>query len=295
MSLRRLLLALHCAATVIPAHGQIGVALEIKRRLHLRYEPLLATVRIQNLSGRDILLHDEDQPWFGFDIAGVNAGVIVPPRNPDYHLDPLELKIGETVKRTVDLTKLYTISELGMHRVKVTIFAKQLNKLFVSPAALVDISEGRTIWERTVGVPDTLPNAGRDHTIKLIEFQDDKRYLYVRVEDVEQAYVFCTRKLGYMIDGTNPQMQFDTTNNLYILHLVAPKTYRLTNIGVNGEFLGQHTYSAPKAKPYFRRLADGTVQIVGAHRDDPVAKTNGVAAGGPQPKLSDRPAGLPQN
>ena len=294
MKLRLFLLALVCAATALPARAQVGVGLEIKRRLHLRYEPIIATVRVQNLSGRDLVLHDEDQPWFGFDVASVNADLIVPPRNPNYKLAPLEIKIGETVKRTVDLTQLYGISELGLHRIKATIFVKQLNKLFVSKPELIDVSEGRTIEQRIVGVPDTLPNAGQSHTVKLIEFQDDKRYLYVRVEDPEQSVVFCTRRLGHMIDGTTPQFQFDTTNNLYVLHLVAPKTYLLTNIGVNGEFLGQQTCDAPKIKPYLRRIADGSIQLVGAHRQPTVAKNGGPGTVAPAPKLSERPAGLPK-
>ena len=117
----------------------------------------------------------------------------------------------------------------------------------------------------------------------------------VRVEDEEQSYVFCTHRIGHMIDGTTPQMQFDTSNNLYILHLVAPKTYFLTNIGVNGEWLGQHTYNAPKARPALRRLADGTIQIVGGHRMDVATRAPGAPPAVAPPKLSDRPAGLPAN
>ena len=89
-------------------------------------------------------------------------------------------------------------------------------------------------------------------------------------------------------------MQLDTTNNLYVLHLVAPKTYLLSNIGVNGEFLGQYTYDAPKVKPHLRRLVDGTIQMVGAHRQAAVAKNGVPGTGVPPPKLSERPAGLPK-
>ena len=295
MKIRRLLLVLLCAAAALPAHAQISVALDIKRRIHLRYEPILATVRITNLSGRDLLLQDAGQPWFGFDVTGATTETLVAPRNPDYHLDPLEIKIGETVKRTVDLTRLFGISEFGTHRVKATIFAAPLNKLFASQPRLVEITEGKTIWQQTVGVPDTLKNAGRNHTVRLIEFQDDRRYLYVRVEDEEQAYVFCTQRIGHMIDGTVPQVQFDTTNNLYVLHLTAPKTYLLTNIGVNGEWLGQHTYGAPKYRPNLRRLADGTIQIVGGRRMDLATRAPGTAPAAPPLKLSNRPAGLPAN
>lgn len=290
---RILILALVCAATVLPVRGQLAVALDIKRRTFLRYEPILATVRITNLSGRDLMLHDEGQPWFGFEIQG--EGGLVTPRDTDYRLDPLEIKIGETVKRTVDLMKLYAISELGQQRIRVTVFARPLNQSFSSKPDMINITEGKVLWQQTVGVPDTLPNAGRNHSIKLIEFPDDKRYLYARVEDEEQAYVFCTRRLGHMIDGTTPQMQLDTSNNLYVLHLIAPKTYSLTNIGVNGELLGQYQCTAPKVKPYLRRLADGTIQLVGAHRNPTAPPSGTVASGTPPAKLSDRPPGLPSN
>ena len=289
-----LLLALVCAATVLPAHGQLAIAFDIKRRTFLRYEPLVATVRITNLSGRDLMLHDDEQPWFGFDVKVLNSETTLSPRNPDYRLDPLEIKIGETVKRTVDLTQLFALSELGEYKIKATIFAKPLNQLFSSKPSIITIVEGKVLWHQTVGVPDTLANAGQNHTIKLLEFPDDKRYLYVRVEDEEQAYVFCTRRLGHMIDGTTPQLQLDTTNNLYVLHLIAPKTYLLTNIGVNGEWLGQYQYTAPKAKPFLRRIADGSIQLVGAHRDAAQA-AGAVAAGAAPPKISDRPPGLPSN
>ena len=59
------------------------------------------------------------------------------------------------------------------------------------------------------------------------------------------------------------------------------------------DYQDAHYYSAPKSKPFLRRIADGSVQIVGAHRMDPVAK-NGSVAGAAVPKLSERPADLPK-
>jgi len=292
--IRRFLFLILAFATLAPAHGQIAVALDIKRRLYLRYEPILATVRITNLSGRDLVLHDAGQPWFGFDVTGANSETLVPPRDLAYQVDPIEIKIGETIKRTVDLNQLYELGEFGVHRIKATIFVRPLNKLFASKPSVIDIAEGRTIWRQTVGVPDTLPNEGRNHSFKLIEFQSDKRYLYVRVEDEERGTIFGSYRIGHMIEGTQPEMQFDTSNNLYVLHLAGPKIYMLTNIGVNGDFLGQHIYDAPKSRPYLRRLVDGTIQIIGGkRRAENTAENNPGDA--PQPKLSDRPPGLPAN
>lgn len=70
-SIRFLLLCCAMGALLLPAVGraQILVDLSIKRVLYVAYEPLLATVRITNLSGNPLLLADvESKKWFGFQI-----------------------------------------------------------------------------------------------------------------------------------------------------------------------------------------------------------------------------------
>src|SRR5262245_41295886 len=94
------------AALVTGASAQVNVNIEVKRRTYVRYEPLLATVTVSNLSGRDLLLEDGESPWFGFTILQGESQTLIPPRETNYTLDPLELKIGETVKRTVNLNQL---------------------------------------------------------------------------------------------------------------------------------------------------------------------------------------------
>jgi hypothetical protein len=116
--------------------------------------------------------------------------------------------------------------------------------------------------------------------------------LYVRVEDREQGRIYCTHQLGRMIEGQPPQAQFDTANNLYVLQLVGQRSHTLSKISPEGEFLGRTNYSAPKSRPYFRKLADGTLQIVGGRREVEMAQNPDAA---PPAKLSDRPAGLPKN
>src|SRR6266571_4524001 len=53
------------------AEGQIKVDLKLKRMQYIAYEPVVATLAITNLAGRDIELHDADgQSWFGFEVTG---------------------------------------------------------------------------------------------------------------------------------------------------------------------------------------------------------------------------------
>jgi hypothetical protein len=278
------------AALIVGASAQVNVNIEVKRRTYIRFEPLLVTVSITNLSGRDLMLEDGEAPWFGFTVLQGDSETLISPRDPDYHLDPLELKIGETARRTVNLNQLFPISEYGIHRIRATIYVKSLNKYYTSRGANIDITEGRTLWKQTVGVPDTMPNAGRMHEMTLLALQGTQhRYLYCRVTDSDSGDVLCMQRLGHLIDSTQFDAKFDATNTLHVLQLIGPKTYTLSQVGVNGEIHGQWFYDAPKTKPFLRPDGTGNLEIVGASRRVEAAKN-----AAPVPKLSDRPANLPK-
>ena len=278
------------AALLAGASAQVNVNIEVKRRTYIRYEPLLVTVTVSNLSGRDLMLEDGESQWFGFTVLHGDSQTLIPPRDPNYALEPMELKIGETVKRTVMLNQLYPISEFGIHRIRATIYVKSLNKFFTSRTANIDITEGRTVWKQTVGVPETMPNAGNMHEISLLTMQGPQhRYLYVRVTNPDNGNVMCMQRLGHLIDSSQFDAKFDATNTLHVLQLVGPKTYALSEISANGEMHGQWFYDAPKSKPFLRPDGTGNLEIVGATRRVEIAKD------APQPpKLSDRPANLPK-
>lgn len=278
------------ASLLAGASAQVNVNIEVKRRTYIRYEPLLVTVTVSNLSGRDLMLEDGESQWFGFTVLHGDSQTLIPPRDPNYALEPMELKIGETVKRTVMLNQLYPISEFGIHRIRATIYVKPLNKFFTSRTANIDITEGRTVWKQTVGVPETMPNAGNMHEMSLLTMQGTQhRYLYVRVTNPENGNVMCMQRLGHLIDSSQFDAKFDATNTLHVLQLVGPKTYALSEISANGEMHGQWFYDAPKSKPFLRPDGTGNLEIVGATRRVEIAKD------APQPpKLSDRPANLPK-
>jgi hypothetical protein len=291
--MKRLLLTLLAllAATLTAARAQIKVELELKRHYYVRYEALLATVKITNLSGRDLLLEDAESAWFGFTVTQGGPENLISPRNTDYHLEPLEIKIGETLRRQVDLNTLFPLTELAPYKVRATIFSKELKKYFGSNSATFEITEGHVIKQQEVGVPETMANAGATHRFTLLSSPGlDHEYLYCRIEDMDTGKVFGTYRLGHLIDGTEPQMEFDATNTLNVLQIQGPKVYLLTQIGVNGECVGQAGYNAPKYKPMLKRDKAGGVVVIGA---TPIAPPPTLAAGStPAPKLSDRPPGL---
>lgn len=289
----RLLVLLACVfAAVTTAHAQISVSISLKQRFYLRHEPIVATVSLTNLTGHDITLSDTEQyQWFAFRIVAENERMITP-RNLRYKVPPLDVKAGETVKRSVDLAELYELGEYGTFRVTANVFYDGLDKFFNSKPTHIEITEGRTIFRRVAGVPEGQPGGGQMRVFSLLAHQRGEiNTLYVRVEGKDDGSTFCTFPLGRLLDGVPPQAQFDSANNLYVLQLVGTRAYTLTKITPSGQFAGQTNYSAPKTRPTLRRTSEGALQIIGGQRETAIAQVPDTA---PPPKLSDRPA-LPKN
>jgi hypothetical protein len=290
----RLLILLVCSlAAATTARAQINVGISIKQRFHILHEPILATVTVTNQTGRDITLSDTPQyQWFGFRVTAPDDQII-PPRDLHYKLSPLAVKSGETVKRTVNLTQLYEIGDVGNFRVQASIYFDGLDRFFSSRPTYVEINEGRVLWRRVAGVPEGQPGSGQMRIFSLIAHQRGEiNTLYVSVRGEDDGTTYCTFPLGRLLDGVPPQAEFDSSNNLYIMQLMGTRAYVMTKVSFNGEFLGQTNYSAPKTRPTLRKLADGTLQVIGGKREAALAQNPNAE---PPPKLSDRPAGLPAN
>ena len=290
--IRLLLAAAGLLAAMAPARAQIAVSISIKERLHIRHEAVVATVSVTNNTGRDITLEDTRQSqWFGFQI-NAEGDQFIAPRDLNYHLEPLSIRAGETLKRTVNLNELYPLGEFGTYAIRANIYFAGMDRYFTSKPTHIEVTEGRVIWRQAAGVPEGEKGAGQTRVFTLLKHQrGDQTLLYVRVEDQDDGSVFCTSPLGRMIDGVATDMQLDSRNNLYVLQLVGLRRFALSKIGVNGEFLGQSYYGVPKARPYLRKQPDGSLQLVGGQREE-VAQNPAKLP--PPAKLSDRPPGLPK-
>lgn len=274
------------------AHAQVQVGLKISRRLYMAYEPVIATVSISNLTGHDLTLADHGpQKWFGFQITNADE-TPVPPRHADYDLQPLTIPNGTTVRRSVNLVSLYPVTDFGLYRIRANIFVGEMNRYFSSSLVGIEVSEGKVLWQQTVGVPAGEEGAGSYRLYELLSFRQPKdNVLYARVQDKEAGVIYATYPVGRLIAGNEPQVQLDRQNRLHILQLVGPKAYVYSRIGLNGEWGGQTNYLELKSRPHLARLASGSIAVAGGKIDVPVeAPAQGTAQ---PPKLSDRPAGMP--
>lgn len=272
-----------------PARAQILVDIKLKRSLYVRYEPLVCTVTITNMSGRTLDLSDTARDrWFGFNIETVD-GRPIPPVNPDYSNDPMQIQNGQKISRSVNLTPLFPISEFGTYRIRAAVYSSQLGKYFESPNLNVDITEGRPLAEQTVGVPEGA-GEGKSRTFTVLAHRLAlTTVLYLRVEDKDDGKVYCTTQLGRYITSGSPEMKFDSNNNVHILQNAAPKAFLYSIFDINGKVIKQQGYQSGKERPRLVRKSDGSLDVADGVPYDVNAKPPEQTL----PKLDDRPVPLP--
>ncbi|HTH19941.1 MAG TPA: hypothetical protein VL912_07665, partial [Candidatus Udaeobacter sp.] len=120
-SLRRVLPWFGIFLFAVAAEAQVQVDLKFKRLQYIAYEPVVATIAISNLAGRDIELHDAaGQSWLGFEITGSEEQPIAPLSGAKGEA-PLKIQAGQRVTRQIDLTPLYPVNEFGSYHVRTNI------------------------------------------------------------------------------------------------------------------------------------------------------------------------------
>ncbi len=264
--------------------AQIQVELKFPRLQFIAYEPVIATISITNLAGRDVELQDADgQEWFGFEVTGSESQSIAPIHSASQ--PPLKIEAGKKLTQKINITPLFAIHDLGLYHVRAHVYFPDLGKYFYSQARVIEVTDARAIWQQTVGVPEGAgPGSARTYSLLTNRFPDHTS-LYVRVADKDTGIVYATYSLGRMILYEEPKPQIDQQNHLHILHCSGPRMWSYSLIGVNGELLSHSSFSETKSRPRLVRASDGTINVHGGMLDQPVAP----AAEQTVPKLSDRP------
>jgi hypothetical protein len=281
------------AVALLPAavEAQIQVDLKFKRLQYIAYEPVVATLSITNLAGRDIDLHNaEAQSWLGFEITG-SDGQPVTPMSAESGQAPLKVAAGQRVTHQINLTPLYPVHDFGTYHVRTNVYFADLGKFFYSPTRVFEVTEARPIWQQTVGIPDGVAAPGNVRTYALLTNRfPDHTSLYVRVQDKDSGVVYATYSLGRAI-ALEPQTEIDHANQLHVLHCSAPRAWAYSRIGLNGELLAHSSFMETKTRPKLVRSGNGEVAVRGGTIESPVVQSPRSTA----PKLSARPPELPKD
>lgn len=272
------------------ATAQVRVDISFKRKLYVKFEPIIASVTINNLSGRPLLLENADyHQWFGFNIETTDGRPIAPV-NPNYSLAPAAVGPGEKLTRAVNLTPLFPLHDFGAYRVKAVVYVKAFNRPFSSPPLTIEITDGRPIWQEVVGVP----GAGGQPELRTITLLSHKlsrtTRLYVRIENRETGQIYATRQLGQFLTFGRPEVMLDVNNEIHILQNSSPKQFLYSHIGLQGDVLGQQAYLETGVRPTLVKEEGGKVAVRGGRPYHPGEELEQEAAAD---RVGDRPVPLP--
>jgi hypothetical protein len=274
------------------AEAQIQVDLKFKRLQYIAYEPVVASLSITNLAGRDVDLHSADgQSWLGFEVTG-SEGQAIAPISAENTQAPLKIEAGQRVTHQINLTPLYPVHDFGTYHVRTHVYFADLGKFFYSLTRVFEVTDARPIWQQTVGIPDGVGAPGSVRTYSLLTNRfPDHTSLYVRVQDKDSGIVYATYSLGRAIAFEEPQAEIDHVNQLHVLHCSAPRAWAYSRVGLNGELLAHSSFMETKTRPRLVRVANGDVAVRGGTIESPAAQTSRGTA----PKLSARPPAPPKD
>jgi len=284
--------ALLLILAVLPAaRAQLQVDLSIKRSLYLAYEPLIAQVSITNLSGNSLNLRDtEGSRWLGFQIETLDGRPIAP-RDSNHSNPSLLIQPGEKLTRPLNLTPLYPISEYGGYRIRAAIHVPSLGRTFTSAPLNVEVTEGRSIYRKTVGVPASQPGGGGTRDINILTHRlPSSTQLYIRIQDPARGVVHCTHRLGRLVSYGTPEILLDGQNEIHVLQNTAPKEFLYSHIGLNGEVRERKTYLQNVKRPSLVKTSDNRIAVAGANEFDPALEAEKKQT---VPSISDRPVPIP--
>ena len=277
-----------CVLLAPLASAQIEIRIDSKNDFYIQHESLPVTVSIRNLAGRDIFLSSEpDRPWLTFRMSKED-GRVIPQFDTLYSLEPLMLKAGESVKRTIDINRLFPMDVVGGYVVRADIYFTGTESYYGSNALKLMISPGRLVWQQIVGVPEGQPGAGERRRLTLYTHRTkDKVYMYMKIDNPDGDQIYTMMRLGRFASySENVTVEFDGKNRVHVLHIGAPKSYIYTVFDLQGNRLESEVYLAGSSRPRLK-MAGNKVSVVGGTLE--TASQSASALG--VPKISDRPLG----
>ncbi len=273
--------------------AQINLDLKLDRTLYLTSEPIVGELTIVNLAGRDLIFGESGGiNWLDFTITD-GRGHLITPVQGERSERPIVLGAGQTYKHKVTINRRYPMSNIGTYRVKASVHFPQVNRVFETKPITVQVTEGQPLWSQIVGVPQGHPQAGTNREYVLMTYYHGARSkaLYFRLRDSDSGIVYRTYSLGDYITLRPPVHLIDSSNNLHILHMTGPQSFRYTVINIDGEPLRQQTlYSKGANRPELKRDSFGEITLTGGLSEEEARTPYEEQQ---FHRLSDRPPGLP--
>jgi hypothetical protein len=262
------LAVLGISLTVLPeTSAQLMVELKLDKTTHVMGEDVTGKIVVFNRSGRDIILDGPgNQSWLAVNLTNP-AGQLVSKAQEKHAEQSVILRAGSALERQIVVNDYIEFDDYGNYGITASVYFPEKRAFFASNRERIDINDGQVFWEQVVGVPRGQLGAGSYRKYQLLNFNTTERTeLFVRIRDNTGHFEYGTFSLGTIILYRDPQVTVDGDNNLNVLYMTAPRTYRHVTINTNGKIVNQKIYEEEGSnRPRMLVSKTGLINIRGGY------------------------------
>ena len=259
----------------VAAQAQVGMKLEMNRKVYLQYEPMYARVTFRNDTGKALVFGEDPklQGKLQFDLVGPDRRKVALATPSELPLTGFVLDPGETREILIPVSNFYPMPQLGRYSGHAYISHPLLKDMFKSNDVRFEVNPGVVVYETTVGKPDVL-NQDRsrkieERTYRLKRMTDGAvKYYYLVIEDAKRVYAVL--RVGRELGMEGFKCQVDNLSNIHLLLPVAPKIFRHLQVSLDGRIELQKFYKNDRRAPNLIRDAKtGRVLVIGGLEAQP--------------------------
>ncbi|MCP5524572.1 MAG: hypothetical protein H7A46_23840 [Verrucomicrobiales bacterium] len=257
-------------ASLLPglALAQISVTVELDQEQYLAREPIIAAVRVVNLTGVPLTL-GASQNWLKFDVEATDDTYVQHLADPPVVYEFTVPNAGRGTRR-VDLAPYYKVDKAGRYKVVAHVRIDELAIEAVSEPAYFSIIGGAVIWEQAFGWRPVIDGEPREVSFRryaLVHAMDGRQImLYAQVSDREGLEIYRVTKLGRYLTFSKPEAMIDRESRLHVLWQTGARVFTYVLLDTRVELQVRQTFQYTSSKPALRSTEDGTVKVLGGTR-----------------------------
>lgn len=258
------------AALFLPgvAVAQLSVSVELDQEQYLAREPIIAAVRIVNLSGVPLKL-GVTQDWLKFDVEAMNGTYVERLADPPV-VHEFEVPNAARGTRRVDLAPYFKVTGHGRYKVTAQVNIAELSLEATSEPGYFNIIGGAVIWEQPFGWRPVIDGEPREVTFRryaLVHAMDGKQImLYGRVSDRSGLEAYRVTKLGRFLTFSKPEAMIDRESHLHVLWQTGAKVFTYIKLDPQAQLLARQTHQYTSSRPALHSMADGEIKVLGGTR-----------------------------
>lgn len=234
--------------------ARVGIEISLNRSIYMRFEHIYACVTLRNDSGKPLLFGGDPalQGFLLFDIRDAKNRPVYARKDAEISITGLLLAPGEVRRMVFCIDRYYDLNRTGRFTIHAYVSHNALKNEYRSRDTFFDISDGVTVWKRTVGLPELegrklkVTDDERTYSIRTLTERKSIGY-YLVVESDKKVYGVC--RIGHVEGYEKFQVEIDMLSRLHLLMPVKSRIFHYLAFNSAGETLESSYWRTAETVP----------------------------------------------